>query len=404
MLPDDCTLAGHVDVGTAPAGTFSFTDTLNAKYAVPANATGIGTRVYDVGGFGVWAQKVQDVNFPGNGRVELYPSLRQWSAPDSEKVWAADWRAYQGGSFTANGAGTTQDTIGFTQVTTGGRTHVWLVNEGYPMIPKVLPMESWAGRFIFTDKSGPGSNLTDADAWRYCIVYQAGECISGGTTTVGQLYMSSPAAITSGGACFTNHMEAALPCIVPASPIGTWAVQHDISVGDPYGRRFRRLTMAFNAPGRQYTATNWRPMPDASWGLMLTTFADGVFPIMFAAKLPPWPGYDSVRRDNFIPRTMQLGPGAALAEVRFGYEEFGSPGQFLCTSRGEVCASGPASSASGPFNYITTDGHSGVACASGCTITVPALPGHILWWQEFRSADGGTTWTAQGQLQPAAVP
>ena len=159
--------------------------------------------------------------------------------------------------------------------------------------------------------------------------------------------------------------------------------------------------MAFNAPGRQYTATNWRSMPDASWGLMLTTYADGVFPVMFAAKPPPWPGYDLVRRDNFITQTVQLGPGAALAEVRFGYEEFGTPGQFFCTSRQEACASGPASA---PFNYITTDGHAGVACASGCSITIPALPGRVVWWQEFRSADGGTTWTAQGQLQPAAVP
>jgi hypothetical protein len=401
MLPDDCHLAGHIDIGAAPAGTFSFTETINAKYGVPASAVGIAAQPYNVGGFGIWAQKVANTNFPGNGNVEFYPSLRQWSAPDSEKVWAADWRAYQGGSFVNGGGGTREDNISFTPVTTGGRTHVWLVNQGYPVLPKILPMESWAGRYIFTDKSGPASNLSDADAWRYCIVYKAGECISGGSTTVGQVYMSSPVAITTAGGCFTNHMEAAIPCIVPASPIGTWAVQHDISVNDPYGRRYRRLTMAFNAPGRQYTATNWRPMPDASWGLTVTTFADGVFPVMFAAKLTPWPGYDAVRRDNFIPQPMKLGTGAALAEIRFGYEEFGTPGQFFCTSRQDACASGPSSA---PFNYIAGDGHSGVACAAGCTITVPALPGRVLWWQEFRSTDGGTTWTAQGQLQPAAIP
>ena len=156
------------------------------------------------------AQKTETTNFPGNGRVELYPSLRQWSAPDTEKVWAADWRAYQGGAFNTSGAGTIEDSISFTPVTTGGRSHVWLVNESYPTLPKILPMESWAGRYIFTDKSGPGSNLTDADAWHYCVVYQAGECISGGTTTVGQVYMSSPVAITNAGGCFTNHMEAAI--------------------------------------------------------------------------------------------------------------------------------------------------------------------------------------------------
>jgi len=145
-------------------------------------------------------------------------------------------------------------------------------------------------------------------------------------------------------------------------------------------------------------------MPDASWGLMLATYADGVFPVMFVAKLLPWPGYDDKRRDNFIaqpPAPRGLGPGAALAEIRFGYEEFGPPGQFFCTSRLEVCATAAASV---PFNYIVSDGHSGTSCASGCTITIPAISGRILWWQEFRSADGGTTWTAQGQVQPLAVP
>jgi hypothetical protein len=196
-------------------------------------------------------------------------------------------------------------------------------------------------------------------------------------------------------------MEAALPCLPNASPIGTWAVQQDISQNSTQNSLFRRLTMAFTAPGRQYTYTNWRPMPDASWGLFLTQYADGIFPVMWAGKLPPWPGYDTIRRDSFIPEPLQLGPGGGLAEVRFGYEEFGAPGGFYCTSRKDSCAS---RSDSALFNYLATDGHSGTSCANGCKITVPALPGRLLWWQEYRSSNGGGTWSAQGQLHVLAVP
>ncbi|MEI9811566.1 MAG: hypothetical protein WDO18_02325 [Acidobacteriota bacterium] len=399
IVPDDCALAGHLDVGAGPGDTFSSTVTSSAKFGQPSSVVGIGTPLYQLGGFGTWMQKQGSSDFPGNGRVEFYPSLRQWSAPETEKVWAADWRAYQGGSFTASGGGTAQDGITFTQVTVGGRTHVWKATPSYPVVPKILPMETWAGRFLFQDKSGPNSNLIDADDWSYCVVYKAGECISGGGTVAGQVYFSAKSAIVSGSTCYTNHFEAALPCLVPASPVGTWAVQQDISVNDPYGWRFRRLTMAFNAPSRQYTATNWRATPDGKWGLMVTTFADGVYPVMFAARIPPWPGYDGIRRDQLLQKSVQLGPGEALAEIRFGYEEYGQPGQFYCTSRKEACATGTLQ----PFQYIVADGHVGKACANGCTISIPSLSGRILWWQEFRSGDGGATWTARGQLQSVTV-
>jgi hypothetical protein len=140
-------------------------------------------------------------------------------------------------------------------------------------------------------------------------------------------------------------------------------------------------------------------MPDASWGLFLTQYADGIFPVMWAAKLPPWPGYDTVERDDFIQLPINLGSGAELAEIQFGYEENGPYNQFYCTTRAEACASGGA-----PFRYVTTDGHAGISCANGCSINIPALSGRLLWWQEFRSPDGGFTWVAQGQPDVLAVP
>jgi len=387
-------ISGHGDFGPGPSGTYVADENSKlAKYgsAVPG---GFLSPSYTVGGFGVWAGKQPSADFLGNGSVETYPSLRVYTNPPP--VWAADWRAYQGGAAPGGGAGTGLTSATFTAITAGGRTHVWKIATGYTPNPKVLPLESWAGRFIYQDISGPSSSITDSTNQSYCVVYAAGECVPG--SSVGDIYFSDSAAIIT-GSCYTNHMDASLPCLLNASPVGTWAVQQDLSQNNPQGSLLRRLTMAFTAPSRQYTYTNWRPTPDGSWGFMLNQYADGVFPIMWMAKLPPWQGYDTVRRDDFIQLPIFLGTGADLAEIRFGYEENGAYNQFYCTTRAEACASGGT-----PFSYISSDGHAGTSCANGCTIAIPALPGRVLWWQEFRSSDGGATWSAPGQPDVLAAP
>jgi len=219
-------------------------------------------------------------------------------------------------------------------------------------------------------------------------------------TNVGETYFAAPNVVNLGdGACWTNQFESQLPCFVPASPIGNWALQWDVSRDDSSGFRFRRLTQAFAGSGRVTNASNWRPSPDAKWGFVLSYSADGVMPLMWTMTVPPWPGYDNIRRDNFIYEKIDLGPGAARAEVRFGYEENGQLRQFYCTSRQEACVT----RADGKlFNYLTADGHSGKPCATGCSVQVPTISGRILWWQAFRSADSGATWTPEGQPEPIA--
>jgi hypothetical protein len=390
-------IGGHGDSGPGPSGTYVIDENSKlAKYgsAVPG---GFLSPSYTVGGFGVWSGNQPGTAFPGNGLVETYPSCRVYTNPPP--VWCGDWRPYQGGSATSGGGGTQWIGATFTAISAGGRTHVWKINAGYTPNPKVLPMEAWAGRFIYQDFSSPTADaFGDAQNSGYCVVYKVNECVSG--SSVGDIYFSDSAAIITSN-CWTNQMDASLPCVFNASPIGTWAIQQDLSQNNAQGSLLRRLTMAFTAPSRQYTYTNWRPTSDGSWGFLLDQYADGVFPMMWMAKLPPWQGYDTIRRDDFIPEQLQLGPGEGLAEVRFGYEEFGTPAQFYCTSRRESCISRSDSTL---FNYVATDGHSGSSCASGCKVTIPALPGRILWWQEFRSSDGGATWSAHGQPDVRAVP
>jgi hypothetical protein len=394
----------HEDFCPGTTGTFNFSSGDVALFASPNTQAGLTAAPRRVGGWGRWQNLSGNRPFwPGNGQVEFYPSCRQHTAPDSEKNWVADWRAYQGGSATTGGAGTPQDNIKISQVSAGARTHVWKAVTSYNFLyPKLLPIESWAGAYIFKDASSPvPDSFTDSSNggnWAVCVAYRTDECVKG--SAVGDLYYSSPNTINNATTVWTNNIEVATPGFSNASPIAPWAVQTDISRTDSY----RRLTMAFAGPGRNYTYKNWRPTPEGKWGFMLNEFVDGVFPIMFVARVPPWPGYDSVRRDAYVQTPIQPGSGAPLAEIRFGYEENGAISQFFCMPREEACVTKASPDAVLPFNWIVADGHSGSACASGCTIQVPAISGRVLWWQEFTSADNGVTWMPRGTPQPLSIP
>ena len=425
VYTDDPHIAAHIDVVHAPAG-YSITSTYWAKYNASADPSGFAEGAYQMQSFGVWAGLAApggggNSPWPGNGEVELYPSCRQTAAPAAERVWCADWRAYQGGTFTGQNGGTLQAApVSITPIA-GSNVIFKFVLGGATQNPKLVPVENWGGRFLYREKSGPGVRLSAADNGTFCRAYLAGECAAG--SSPGDIYFASTSALINLKACYTNHMEAEIPCFFQASPLGTWAVQQDISTQDTVGNHFRRLTMGFEAPGRQNTATNWRPTPDGQWGLFPSPWVDGYSPIMWVGKLPPWPGYDSISRDDFVMAQMKLGSGPTLAEIRFGYEEYGTripgslarrpgppaPAEFYCTSRQEQCVTSAtattttATSPPNPFNWMVSDGHKGTACAGGCSIPVPGLSGRILWWQEFRSNDG-VSWTPVGTPQRFAVP
>jgi hypothetical protein len=426
VFTDDPHIAAHIDVVSAPDG-YSITSAYWAKYNVSAIQAGFSQPAYSMQIWGVWAGLQGPAvggnsPWPANGLVEVYPSCRQVIAPLAERVWCADWRAYQGGSFTGQNAGTIQaGTINITPVNGSNMIFKFSLS-GTTQNPKQVPIENWGGRFLYREKSGPRVLLTNTDNGAFCRVYLAGECVP--NSSPGDIYFASTSALINQTVCFTNHMEAELPCFFQANPLGTWAVQEDISRADTVGNRVRRLTMGFEAPGRLATATNWRPTPDGQWGLFPSPWIDGFSPVLWVGQIPPWPGYDNINRDDYVMAQMQLGSGLALAEIHFGYEECGTrllssavhrPGppppdaEFYCTSRQDQCVtSSTATSTSSagpgnPFNWLTSDGHQGTTCTGGCTISVPGLSGRILWWQEFRSNDG-VNWNSVGTPQRFAVP
>jgi hypothetical protein len=115
-------------------------------------------------------------------------------------------------------------------------------------------------------------------------------------------------------------------------------------------------------------------------------------------KLPPMTAGDSVDRSKFVDLPITLTPppglGIARAVLSFGYLENGNPLDFYCTSRAEACianssSASPTDGITDPFKYVTSDmPWSGVACATTCTITVPVLPMHVVYYQaKYLNAD-----------------
>lgn len=386
---ENCTQISHFDVAPNSAN-YVIDAFLNFKNAV-ANSTGAAVALSAVQPFGIFMANVAGTNWPGNGLVEDYPSCRAGSF----LPWCEVWNSYQDGSFQSGGYGNANASVTITAVNS-----VYKISSGLSTNYKQVPMEAWAARYVMHDVSGPSCSVTTSTPYTFGVVLASNECTSG--STPGDIVFYIPGLLaTGGGHCWTNSLEVnGLPCIVPASPIGDWISLHDGT--NSYGGGVVRLSKGFCGPGRQYTAWNWRSDPAGQWGFVACPFEDGIAPNMFLMKMPPIPAYDAVRRDFFQPIKFQLGITAAFSEVRFGYEENGAANAFNCTSRSDACLS-ISGNAGTSYNFLSVDGHSGTACTSGCVVTVPAISGRVMWWQQWISTDN-VTYAAVGSPAALTVP
>jgi hypothetical protein len=82
-------------------------------------------------------------------------------------------------------------------------------------------------------------------------------------------------------------------------------------------------------------------------------------------------------RSTFVP--VIVNRIANNAYVEFGYDEYGSDGvtKFYCTTRAENCrVAGSTINETTPFSFASEP----LTNANGFTITIPALPGHVLYY------------------------
>jgi hypothetical protein len=251
-----------------------------------------------------------------------------------------------------------------------------------------------SGSRAMREVSGPSAVLrTDSTTQlQWCVAMKAGECYSG--SAAGEIYFNAPG--IANAYCTNNwsllQSTLAVPndiCVNHLSAY-TQAIEERAVVNDPSGSFSRIISSSFGIYDGQSNFWNTRTLPDGSW--LFAPVPDGGVKLF---KIPP-PDQSSEDRTAYVPFTVTIGgsgaPGASSAVVEFGYGENGPAGGYYCTARQETCvAQAGTINAAVPFLFQETEaaGITGMPCAAGCTITVPAIPGRILYYRvDFRDSNG----------------
>jgi uncharacterized membrane protein YgcG len=253
--------------------------------------------------------------------------------------------------------------------------------------PDLVPTLATSGHYILQDVSGPNSVITtgSSDNYKYCIAKNAGECFSG--SNIGDVYVNAPDVTTAycvdAGRSGQNGWLSQDICIGDNGTRVNTIIQQGIAVPDTVGVTGRVLSRGFIKYRRQEEFSNVHALPNGNWFMFqVPPSADygGESGQLFIAKIPPFPSADSVDRTNFLPISVTVPrptvAGAVSSGVLFGYAENGSVTDFHCTSRQESCFA--TNKISNQYSYLS-DAPTPVSCLLGCTITVPAVPGRVVY-------------------------
>ena len=268
---------------------------------------------------------------------------------------------------------------------------------------KIFATAANVGPHPLIDVSGPTSNITGAALYTFCVTRAVGECNTG--SSVGQIYVKAPGVVYPW--CYGNPTNGQSSpqtndiCITNATPVGQAGVQLGTLQSDPLALYQRVLTRVMNGATHQTSGfASIHVLPDNSWAMFQANYNDGISRNDYMAKLPPLPPTDSVARGVFVAVPITLHPPSGLAVnnaiVQFGYQEFGGN----CTTRNEACIANAATIPSGnaPFLY-TSENPAGVACSTGCTITIPAISQRVLYYKvEYRNASNTVLSMAPAQV------
>jgi hypothetical protein len=253
--------------------------------------------------------------------------------------------------------------------------------------PKTLATMAYAGRFPLIDVSGPGAAIA-ADAsgsYQYCVALHAGECrldSGAGDVYVNAPFVSKPYCDYPGIAVQADDTNAV--CIGPQGPFTAVILQFGNAQQDAAGAVSRRLGTAFSRWNQHSVFWNMSTTTTGELAFSQVRWLDGVRNEDVLTVVPPYPASDSVSRNTFIPITVKIPPQGAGSEiiVEFGYAENGDAGSFFCTTRQETCvAASSGVDPTSPFYFAQSETYSGVSCASGCTVAIPALSQRVLYYR-----------------------
>ena len=306
------------------------------------------------------------------------------------------------------------DNLAITWSLVGANTHTYVASSTIPLNRKQLQTAAVAGPHVLLDVSGPSCAISDATPWVYGVVLFANECVSG--SSPGQVYVSAPYRTYLG--CYGGQgiIDIYAPggnvqqdiCVFPSGNNVNSIVQMGYAP-DPVGWRYSGVVSYLSNGKNKMGAgfANWHPFIDSSWGLANEQFGSLFGTQVTAIKMPPASTpLDSVNRADFVPMTIKIPAlsGSDGAVVEYGYAENGTDGltKFYCTSRQENCEANQATvNDTTPF-YFASETYSPLSCSSGCTVTIPALPAHEVYFRVKRTLSG--TVVAAGTVTIAAAP
>jgi hypothetical protein len=259
---------------------------------------------------------------------------------------------------------------------------------------KLIPYFANSGSRAMKEVSGPSASIgaTSATQYQWCVALFVGECYSG--SLAGDVYFNAPSVANT--YCTYNwgtlQTTTTIPndiCVSPSSAV-TQAVELQAIVSDPFGLQLRVISNSLSKYDQESVFWNSRTLPDGSW--LFTSLAATPNSLRLV-KIPPRQ-MNSINRTTYVPISVSLPAAAGIdnAVVQFGYAENGDPGSYYCTARQETCVTQSATiNATQPFYFATTEVASvtGMPCRSGCTITIPGLPGRVVYYQvNSRDASG----------------
>lgn len=232
----------------------------------------------------------------------------------------------------------------------GGATYIYKYKQQQDILTeqpwfKHIPYMITVGNRILTEKSGPSITLADnsGDYWKFCTAYRAGECWPG--SLVGESYVNSPYLDLTNLADYTCYGNAVWDeadiCAAPLEPMSGPNIQFYFGNSGTMGRgrHLRKIGWSLYEP--KMISKVPKVYPTGKWmGPLWTYFLNLHRSGGLMAKLPPIPTEDGYDRTTFLPVSLAVGSapsGTAVAQVEFGYHDFGTPGQLYCTVRQESC-------------------------------------------------------------------
>lgn len=261
-------------------------------------------------------------------------------------------------------------------------------------------------RRVLKNISEPGSTITNGsgDNYKMCIVLIANECVSG--SSIGDVYVNipfndfaipSPPNSGTGTACYfppsgfagnqSDNWTINDLCLYDSGMETQSYTRYALGTFDSQGASEQTLGHLFS-PARLdiftgiHPATNINASTYDQYYFFTAQAWDDVFAQM-VLKAPP-ANLDSKNRTTFqgLPVNIHQISGADHAAIEFGYSEYGS-NLFECSPNraNDPCVAYAATvNLTTPFSW-ESETPSPLSCASTCTIAIPALPEHVVYWR-----------------------